>query len=134
MTEITNKKGEVSKKEKQKYVYGQLVDPLKLNGAKIKAFRLCKEHKRFYAIFTLEKEEIPMNLPKERWIAIDQNHKNFFVAIDSEGQTIEFENLYQTKYFDKKIDELKSKRDKCSKKQIKRKTPHGVKYYIPSTR
>lgn len=134
LTEVTNKKGETTKKEKQKYVYGQLVDSLKLNGAKVKAFRLCKEHQRFYAIFTLEKEELPTNLPKERWIAIDQNHKNFFVAIDSEGQTFEFENLYQTKYFDRKIDELKSKRDKCSKKQIKRKTPHGVVYYIPSKR
>ena len=124
-------------KKSQRYVFGVLKDPLDLSAqnVKLKTFRLCKENKRFYAIFTLEKEELPIgNLPSNRWISIDQNHKNFFVAIDSEGQTFEFENLYQTKYFDKQIDVLKSKRDKCERKSIKKETVHGTVYYLPSKR
>lgn len=133
-TQIEDKKGNL--KNKQLYAYGNLREKLVLNNdARIKTFRLCKEKTKFYAIFTVEESDKEVSKPKNvRWISIDQNHKNFFVAIDSEGRTFEFMNFYQTKYFDKLIDELKSKRDKCLRKAKKHETEHGNSYYTPSKR
>lgn len=120
---------------KQVYVKGYLTESFKLkNNERIKNFRLCKQQgNKFYSIFTIEKEDLPKKEVKS-WIAIDQNHKNLFVGIDNEGTTIEFEKLYQTKYFDKLIDEIKSKRDLCKKKNKLKHTKHGSKYYLPSKR
>ena len=119
----------------QMHVHGEFKETFKLNESeKIKTFRLCKEKGKFFGVFTIER---PDSQPKavERWIAIDQNHKNFFVAIDNMGQTFEFTKFYQDKYFDKIIDKLKAKRDVCNKKH-KVKTTHisGNKYYIPNRR
>lgn len=120
---------------KQVYVKGHLTESFKLkNNERIKNFRLCKQQgNKFYAIFTIEKEDLPKKEVKS-WIAIDQNHKNLFVGIDNEGTTIEFEKIYQVKYFDKLIDEIKSKRDLCKKKNKLKYTDHGNKYYLPSKR
>ena len=49
------------------------------------------------------------------FLSIDPNHKNFFVGINNKGENIEFEKITQIQYFDKVIDEIKSKRDKCKK-------------------
>lgn len=120
---------------KQVYIKGDLTESFKLkNNERIKNFRLCKQQgNKFYAIFTIEKEDSPKKEVKS-WIAIDQNHKNLFVGIDNEGTTIEFEKLYQVKYFDKLIDEIKSKRDLCNRKNKLKYTEHGSKYYLPSKR
>lgn len=120
---------------KQMHVRGEFKESFKLNtDEKIKTFRLCKEKGRFFGVFTIE---APDTTPKavERWIAIDQNHKNFFVAIDHTGQTFEFTKFYQDKYFDKIIDDLKAKRDKCNRSH-KKKVTHisNNTYYIPNRR
>lgn len=120
---------------KQMHVHGEFKESFKLSAdEKIKTFRLCKEKGRLFGVFTIE---APDTTPKavERWIAIDQNHKNFFVAIDHTGQTFEFTKFYQDKYFDRIIDELKAKRDKCNKKH-KKKVTHisNSTYYIPNRR
>ncbi|MBP3886833.1 MAG: transposase [Cellulosilyticum sp.] len=120
---------------KQMYVHGEFKEAFNLNeNEKIKTFRLCKEKNKFFGVFTIE---APDTTPKavERWIAIDQNHKNFFVAIDHNGQTFEFTKLYQDKYFDNIIDELKSNRDKCNRKH-KKKVTHmsNATYYVPNRR
>ena len=120
---------------KQIYVHGEFKKAFKLNKNEIiKTFRLCKEKRKFFAVFTVETPDVT---PKqvENWIAIDQNHKNFFVAIDNNGKTYEFTKFYQDKYFDKILDKLKSKRDKCNKKH-KKKTTYISKttYYIPNKR
>ncbi len=117
------------------HIKGYLKEKFDLkDNEKVKNFRLCKQQgNKFYAIFTLEKE----NTSKKEinsWISIDQNHKNLFVAIDNEGNTFEFEKLYQVKYFDRLIDEVKSKRDLCNRKNELRYTEHGSKYYLPSKR
>ena len=57
-----------------------------------------------------EKRVIPDDV---KWIALDPNHKNFFVGVDFEGNSIEFKKLQMIKYWDKKIDEMKSLRDVC---------------------
>lgn len=106
----------------------------KVKSAKIKTFRLTKENNTFYAIFTLESETPKVIEKPKSFISIDQNHKNFFVGIDNNGNTFEFVKLYQTKYFDKQIDELKAKRDKCNRKHKKRTTLSGKTYYVPNRR
>lgn len=120
---------------KQMYIKGYLKERFELkNNEKIKTFRLCKQQgNKFYAIFTIEKEDKPKKEVKS-WIAIDQNHKNLFVAVNNEGTTFEFDKLYQVKYFDKLIDEIKSKRDLCNRKNKLKYTEHGSKYYLPSKR
>lgn len=80
-----------------------------------------------------EKEEII--IPEDsKWIALDPNHKNFFVGVDYKGDSIEFKKLQMVKYWDKVIDNLKSKRDICQKNYRKRKTENGTKYTIHSPR
>lgn len=81
----------------------------------------------------IEKEE--KVVPKDcKWIALDPNHKNFFVAVDYKADSIEFEKLAMTKYWDKIIDNLKSKRDVCQKRYKIKKTKNGSKYTVHSPR
>lgn len=106
---------------KQIRVTGTLSEPLHVKATdQIKNFRLCKQHHKYYGIFCIERVEIEKK-QGNRWLAIDPNHKNFFVGINHKGESIEFEKLSQPKYFDMKIDELKSKRDKCKKHSKRRK-------------
>ena len=114
---------------------GKLKEGLRLKkDEKVKTLRLCKEKRKFFAIFSIEYSE-PQPKAVSNWIAIDQNHKNFFVAIDNNGQTFEFTRFYQDRYFDKVIDKLKSKRDLCNKKHKKRTTQNSNKsYYVPNRR
>ena len=81
----------------------------------------------------LEKEELV--IPNDcKWIAIDPNHENFFMAIDHNGETIRFEKLNMIKYWDKTIDVLKSKRDRCQKYYKKKTSKYGKKYTVHSPR
>ena len=89
----------------------------------------------------LEKPEKPVFIEEEvvisedsRWIALDPNHKNFFVGVDYKGESIEFEKLAMTKYWDKTIDKLKSKRDVCQKRYKTKKTENGSRYTVHSPR
>lgn len=120
---------------KQMHVVGKLRESLKLKKHEsIKTFRLCKEKNKFFGVFTVEAADRQAR-EINNWIAIDQNHKNFFVAIDNNGQTFEFVKFYQDKYFDKILEQLKSKRDKCNRKYKKKTTAISNKiYYIPNKR
>ena len=81
------------------------------------------------------REEKKVELPKEcRFIAIDPNHKNFFVGVDDQGESIEFQKLDMIKYWDKRIDSLKAKRDICEKNYRKRRSKQGIQYTIHSPR
>lgn len=80
---------------------------------------------------SIPKPDIPNNI---KWISLDPNHKNFFVGIDYLGKTFEFENLKLIKYWDKVINTLKSKRDKCIKKYKKKTTKNNNSYWIHSPR
>lgn len=116
---------------KRLYIHALLKESLRDNTT-IKNFRITKENKRYYLIVCMEKE-VDKPVESERFIAIDPNHKNFFVGIDYLGNTIEFNNISMIKYLDKEIDRLKSKRDKCVKKNTLIKTPHSE-YFIGSKR
>ena len=80
----------------------------------IRTLEIVKDRETFFACFAcevpdLEKKEI------KKVIAFDPNHKNLAVGYSSDQETLEIKNLYFIKEFDKRIDELKSKRDKCKK-------------------
>jgi len=123
-------------KNKQLKVVGDLRETLKLNpGETLNTFRLCKKQKQFYGVFTIEKADIVIPTGKPgTWVAIDPNHKNLFETVDNNGTVVEYKILKLIKYWDGKIDELKSKRDKCKRKAIKRTSMGGKSYYVPSKR
>ena len=80
----------------------------KIKDGVVKSLRLCKKLNRFYISIVLEKEVKPKKEIKT-WISIDQNHKNFFCAIDYKKDTYEFSNNDFIKYIDNEIDKVKSK-------------------------
>jgi putative transposase len=78
--------------------------------------RIDKQHYRYFAIFC-HKVEIPKTiLPNQvkRWIAIDQNHENFFTGIDNRGITYRFEKLKSETYFNQTIDDIVDKIKACT--------------------
>ncbi len=105
----------IDKDNRRLKVNGLLKETLHLKETdQIKNFRICKKRRKFYGIFCIERIDI---VPKHvnSFLSIDPNHKNFFVGINNKGESIEFEKITQIQYFDKVIDEIKSKRDKCKK-------------------
>ena len=125
-----------NEKNKQLRVTGELKETLKLKeGEALSTFRLCKKQKRFYGVFTIEKADvvIPEGI-HGTWVAIDPNHKNFFETVDNTGTVVEYKNLKLIKYWDEVIDSLKSKRDVCKRKAIKKTSKGGKSYYVPSKR
>ena len=92
-----------------------------------------KENRELPEKPVFEEEEIV--IPKDsKWIALDPNHKNFFVGVDYKGDSIEFKKLQMVKYWDKVIDDLKSKRDICQKNYKRKKTKNGSRYTVHSPR
>ncbi len=137
---IDNKKIKISlgykldnNKKIRLYVEGDLEEKIRKN-IKIKTYRITKELDRYYLIATLEVEFNSKKRNTSKRIAIDPNHTNFFVGIDNEGKSIELGKLSMIKYFDKQIDKVKSKRDKCVKKSQTFKTADGTEYYTSSKR
>ena len=114
------------------YVNGILDERLKQGT--IKTFRITKELNKYYLIATIEVSYKPKIRKENKVISIDPNHTNFFVGIDNEGKTIEFGKLYLIKYFDKQIDKVKSKRDKCLKKSKTITSKNGTTYNVASKR
>ena len=80
--------------------------------------RIVKQAGNYYAIFTVA-ITIPAQKPLNRIIALDPNHKNIVYGVDASGKSIEVASALWLKYYDKRIDELKSKRDRCLKKSQK---------------
>jgi|GEM_PF-2978894 len=81
------------------------------NGS-ILNYRIIKKYRKFYLIICIAHNQTLSSPITNKVIALDPNHKNLFVAFDNTGKSFEFTNLYQIKYFDKIIDNLKTKRDK----------------------
>lgn len=116
-------------------VEGKLKEKLSLRKEdKIRNFRLCKQQGgKFYAVFCIDRPDIKAKEVK-KWISIDPNHKNLFMAVDNNGVSYEFIKLSQIKYWDEVIDLIKSKRDLCLKKCKKVTTETGTTFYLPSRR
>ena len=99
----------------------------------IRNLRIIKEYNTYYAIFTVS-IVVPEKKPIKQYIALDPNHKNLAYGVDNNGKAIEIESPHWLKKHDKKIDELKSKRDRCQRKAKKITSTTGKDYYLPSRR
>jgi putative transposase len=115
-----------------------LKDPLLLKNQMIRNLRIVKQASVYYAVFTIL-IQLPSEKPLNRIIAFDPNHKNLAYGVDNEGKAIEIASPHWLKTYEKRMDELKSKRDRCLKKSKKLTftDPEGTIYkekYIPSKR
>lgn len=100
------------------YLNFTLKDHTKLKSHAIRNLRIVKQAGNYYAVFTVI-ITLPAEKPVKRMIAFDPNHKNLAYGVDMEGQAIEVAAPYWLNTYDKRIDELKSKRDRCLKKSEK---------------
>jgi len=99
--------------------------------------RIVSELGNYYAVFTIQKD-LPVRKPISKILALDPNHKNLAYGVDTERSAIEISAPGWLKTYDKRLDELKSKRDRCSKKSKKLQVldqqgnPTGKEFHIPS--
>ena len=117
----------------------QLKDAHLLANYEVRTLRIIKDSGLYYAIFTVQ-VIVPEKKPIQRIIALDPNHKNLVYGVDTEGRGIEVASPHFLKAYDKRIDELKSKRDRCQKKAKKvpvtdsKGNPTGKEVFLPSKR
>lgn len=124
---------------KQRAISIPLKDAELLNGKQIRNLRIVKQLGLYFAIFSIQKA-MPERRPITRTIALDPNHKNLAYGADTEGNGIEITAPSWLKIYDKRIDELKSKRDRCLKKSHQKEVLDekgngiGKTYFEPSRR
>ena len=92
----------------------QIKEPHLLRNQTLRNLRIVKEAGFYYAIFTVQ-TEVCKPKPIQKMIALDPNHKNLAYGVDLDGKAIEIAAPHFLKIHDTRIDELKSKRDRCSK-------------------
>lgn len=115
----------------------ELADPLPYPKHRVKSLRIVKEVGQFYVVFGIERV-LPEAKEKQRIIALDPNHKNLAYGVGTDGQAIEIENCPVLKTLDRRIDELKSKRDSCKRRsklvQFEREDGSIHRHWQPSRR
>ena len=101
----------------------------------IRKSRIVKEGQIYSVVFSVERK-LPGDKPLSptRVVALDPNHKNFAYAVGTDGAATEIQNPYFLKGYDKRLDQLKSKRDKCQKKSRLITRPDGSQFWLPSKR
>jgi len=110
-----------------------------LKNKNIRNLRIVCDLDQYYAIFTIQKE-LPQSKSISKILALDPNHKNLAYGVDTKGNAIEIASPKWLKNYDKRLDELKSKRDCCNKKSKKipvtdaQGAPTGKAFYLPSKR
>jgi putative transposase len=106
-----------------------------VNYDHIRQCRIVKEGQLYSVVFTVERV-LPNGKPlrPDNIVALDPNHKNCVYAVGSDGKATEIDNPYFLKILDKRIDQLKSKRDKCKKKARRITRPDGSQFWLPSHR
>jgi len=75
---------------------------------------ITKDKKDYYICFRVEESEPELRKHGKR-VALDLNQSNLFGMVDENSNQMVMDKPYVGKYFDKQIDKLKSKRDKCKK-------------------
>ena len=123
------------KTKKQISIIVSLSEPLVLTEKEnINTLRITKDIGGYYAVFTIENISEERKVDEQSFIVFDPNHKNLAVGIDNEGRSYELKSLSsKLKYWDKRIDQIKSKRDKCQKHSKLVITPN-TQYWKPSKR
>ena len=106
-----------------------------VNHDHIRQCRIVKEGHLYAVVFTIERK-LPNGKPlrPDRVVALDPNHKNLVYAEGLDGKATEIYNPYFLKTLDKRIDQLKAKRDHCQKKAKQITRPDGSTFWLPSRR
>jgi putative transposase len=106
-----------------------------VNHEHIRQCRIVKEGQIYSVVFSLERR-LPNAKPlsPHKVVALDPNHKNFAYAVGTDGKATEIHNPYFLKSLDKRIDQLKAKRDRCKKKAKQIRREDGSTFWLPSTR
>ncbi len=100
---------------KQRSISIDMPEAYLLKDREIRTLRVVKQAGVYSAIFTVA-TLLPTQKPVRDVIALDPNHKNLAYGVNTSGQAIEISAAFWLKGFDKRLDELKSKRDRCNKK------------------
>lgn len=122
---------------KRLYCTARIREPYLLKTQEIHTLRIIRENGIFYAIFTIS-VKLPTTKAINKVIALDPNHKNFAYGVDNNGNGIEVAATSWLKIYDKRIDELKSLRDRCQKNAHKlpvldqQGNPTGKEYTVSS--
>jgi len=106
-----------------------------VNHEHVRQCRIVKEGHLYFAVFSVERL-LPTGKPLSPGsvVALDPNHKNFAYAVGTDGKATEVHNPYFLKTLDKRIDQLKAKRDKCKKKARLITRDDGSQFWLPSRR
>lgn len=99
----------------------------------VRQLRITKEGRVFHAVFTVERA-FPAPRAAGRIIAIDPNHKNLGYGVDTQGVATEIANPWFLKALDRRIDQVKSLRDRCWRKSVQVVRPDGSVSWRPSRR
>lgn len=124
---------------KQRSISIPLIGAEALLGKEIRTLRIIKEFGVFYAVFTV-RVPVPETKPVAKVVALDPNHKNFAYGADTEKTGFEIKAPTWLKTYDRRIDELRSLRDHCQRKQHQipvvdeKGQPTGKHYWKPSKR
>ena len=119
---------------KRRSISLSLSEAHRLKDKKIRTLRITSECGKYYAIFTVQKK-LPLRKPISKIVALDPNHKNLAYGVDTHAKAIEIATPSWLKIYDKRIDQLKSKRDRCIKKSRNLPVEKGGKEcVIPSRR
>ena len=93
----------------------RLAEPLPYVAEQVRGLRILKEVGHFYAVFTVSPKLPPLQIA-DRVIALDPNHKNLVYGVGVDGRAVEVENMSNLRALDRRIDELRSKRDRCRRR------------------
>jgi putative transposase len=110
-----------------------------LKNREVRNLRIVKQYGSYFAIFSV-RTLLPPKKAVSNTIALDPNHKNLAYGVDTEGRAIEIASPCWLKSYDRRIDELKGKRDSCLKKSQQHKVldekgnPTGTTWWEPSKR
>jgi putative transposase len=122
---------------KQRSLTLQLPEAHLLKDKTLRNLRIVSELGCYYAVFTIQKI-LPIRKPISKILALDPNHKNLAYGVDTQGNAIEIASPQWLKIYDKRLDELKSKRDRCHKQSKKspvldqKGNPTGKEFHLPS--
>lgn len=99
--------------------------------------RIVKEGRTYFAVVTFRRS-MPAPKPIRSAVGLDPNHKNFAYGVGTDGKAFEIQNLAGRRDQEKRIDKLKSKRDRCTRKsravQVVREDESVGQHWEPSRR
>jgi len=120
--------------KKRLHIVGELERDLScFKGKTIRNLRITRDEKDYYCIFTVKEME-PEKKKIEKVISLDPNHKNLAYGVGSDQKAFEIKNPWFLKPLQKRIDQLKSKRDKCKRKSKKIVIEGGKTIWLASKR